>query len=234
MGFGERPCRDFTAGRAVGAGAFVKEDVAPAEFEVGQQGGSVHDVEMGDTAAQGRGEHVPLAPAFRRKGGELRRPCRFFEEFGGFEAERRAFAQVEAEPRLGLAGEAEPEFAFGPAADGTGDALVGKVFAQAHHEGGGLGVHRDAVVGHEEQRGFPVGPQDEEALFFAAVAAEQRKNINVGARSMDLFHAGPHEMRNEFVAEAAEEMCVHSESGSSCPELLRLLPDGLCRKRRAW
>ena len=70
------------------------------------------------------------------------------------------------------------------------------------------------------------------AFALAAVAAVERKYINIRARSMDLLHAGPNKMWNEFVAEAAEEMCVHK--WLSCPGLLRLLPDELCRKRRAW
>ena len=229
LGRGQGPRRDLTAVRAVGAGALVKENVTAAELKVGKQGAGVHGVEMGDGAAQGRGEHAPFAPAFGGQGAEVGRPCGIVVEFGFTEAEDRAFAQVEAEPGLGLTGEAEPELAFGPAADGTGDALVGKVLAQAHHEGGRLGVHRDAVVRHEEQWGFAVGPQDEEALTLAAVAAVERKNINIRARSMDLFHAGPNKMWNEFVAEAAEEMSVHSElreGGLAAPDFFAFFLTG--------
>ena len=202
------------AHRAVFAGAFVEEDVAAAELEVGYQGAGVHGVEVRDGAAQGRGEHVPLAPAFGGQGEEVGRPFRAVVELGGFEGERGAFAQVEAEPGLGLAGEAEPELALGPAADGAGDALVGEVLAQAHDEGGRLGVHRYAVVSHEEEGGLAVGPQDEEALAFAAVAAVERKNINIRARSMDLLHAGTHEAGDERVAETPEKMSVHKDVGS--------------------
>ena len=173
---------------------------------------------MDKRAAKRGSEHLPGLPAFGRKGGDaVFRPER--TAFGSrfLKGEGRAFAKVETEPFGHVAGKAEKKTAFRPLTDGARDAATGRVLAQAHDEGRGLGVDRNAVVGGKKQRRLAVGLQYKVAFFLVPFASVQGKDRDTGAGRVDFFHAGPHDAGNKRVAETAEKVGVHGADPDQLP-----------------